>query len=387
MFWLKQSTSVVIPFGPFVDKTDGVTLLANATTITDIDHGTTGIFLSKNGGDSIIRHAVVTASVADDYGMMRVTLDATDTNTLGTLRMSYAKAATYVPVWQDFMIVPANVWDSFFGADYLQVDDTQILGTAISTPATAGILDVNVKNIANAAVSTTTAQIGVNAVQISGDSVAADNCEAMFDGTGYSGGSIKLDVNSVQISGDSVAADNCELMFDGTGYAGGSLKLDVNSTQISGSVTAADNCQLMFDGTGYTGGAIPLCVDSVYVSGSSTAADNLELISLNAKGTDNKLLISTNTQDLSTTLSVEAKTFGSTLDLTTTMKNSIFNYVVENSKSFLSMIRLMYAVLCGKSSGGGTTSVNFRDDADTKNRVAATVDLDGNRTAITKDAS
>lgn len=63
---------------------------------------------------------------------------------------------------------------------------TQILGTAVSTPATAGILDVNVKNIVNAAaaidtnnllkvdvvdiagaaVSTTTAQLGVNAVQI-----------------------------------------------------------------------------------------------------------------------------------------------------------------------------------------------------------------------------
>jgi len=36
------------------------------------------------------------------------------------------------------------------------------------------------------------------------------------------------DVNVVQISGDATAADNCELMFDGTGYAGGSTKLDVN---------------------------------------------------------------------------------------------------------------------------------------------------------------
>lgn len=45
---------------------------------------------------------------------------------------------------------------------------TQILGTAISTPATAGILDVNLKNIANSAVSTSTAQLGVNAVNIGG---------------------------------------------------------------------------------------------------------------------------------------------------------------------------------------------------------------------------
>jgi hypothetical protein len=41
---------------------------------------------------------------------------------------------------------------------------TQILGTAVSTPATAGILDANVKNIANAAVNTALAQVGVNVV-------------------------------------------------------------------------------------------------------------------------------------------------------------------------------------------------------------------------------
>jgi hypothetical protein len=41
---------------------------------------------------------------------------------------------------------------------------TQILGTAVSSPATAGILDVNLKNIANSAVSTASAQLGVNVV-------------------------------------------------------------------------------------------------------------------------------------------------------------------------------------------------------------------------------
>lgn len=43
-----------------------------------------------------------------------------------------------------------------------------LLGTVISTPATAGIMDVNLKNIANAAVSASTAQLGVNAVNLGG---------------------------------------------------------------------------------------------------------------------------------------------------------------------------------------------------------------------------
>lgn len=43
----------------------------------------------------------------------------------------------------------------------------------------------NVTQISGSAVSTTTAQIGVNVVQISADGTAADNCEKFFDGTGY----------------------------------------------------------------------------------------------------------------------------------------------------------------------------------------------------------
>jgi hypothetical protein len=74
-----------------------------------------------------------------------------------------------------------------FTSGVVKANAVQILGTAVSAPATAGILDVNLKNIANAAVSTTTAQLGVNAVQISGDATAADNCESFFDGTGYAG--------------------------------------------------------------------------------------------------------------------------------------------------------------------------------------------------------
>lgn len=41
-------------------------------------------------------------------------------------------------------------------------------------------------------------------------------------------------VDVTKISGDSDAADNCELMFDGTGYAGGSTKLDVDTVTIEG---------------------------------------------------------------------------------------------------------------------------------------------------------
>jgi len=170
--WLKQSTAKVVSFGPFLDKTDGVT--EETGLVSALDHATTGIKLSKNGGALTIRHATVTATTYDAYGMYRVTLDTTDTNTLGTLRMAFNEAATCLPVWQDFMILPANVYDSLVsGSDLIDVSMTQILGTAVSTPATAGVLDVNVKNISNAAVSTSSAQIGVNVVNAGGTAWAS----------------------------------------------------------------------------------------------------------------------------------------------------------------------------------------------------------------------
>lgn len=50
----------------------------------------------------------------------------------------------------------------------VSADVTKWNGTAVSTPSTAGIPEVNLKNIANAAVSASTAQLGVNVVNFGG---------------------------------------------------------------------------------------------------------------------------------------------------------------------------------------------------------------------------
>lgn len=67
--------------------------------------------------------------------------------------------------------------------------------------------------------------------------------------------------------------------------------------------------------------------------------------------------------------------------------DAIHDEVVENSVTFRQMMRIIFAVLTGKASGAATTTVTFRDNADTKDRVSATVDADGNRTAVTLDGS
>jgi hypothetical protein len=140
--YIKQSTAVVLSFGPFVAPGDGVTLVTSL--VSALDNGSTGIFLSKNGGALTIRHASVTATTYDAYGNYRVTLDATDTNTLGSLRVQFAAAASCLPVWVDLTVLPANIYDSLVGgSDLLDVSVTQWLGTAVATPGVAGIPSVD----------------------------------------------------------------------------------------------------------------------------------------------------------------------------------------------------------------------------------------------------
>jgi hypothetical protein len=64
--------------------------------------------------------------------MMKVALDATDTNTVGTLDVLYAKASRYLAVIARFMVLPANVYDSMMGTDILHVDAGTAVGGAIA---------------------------------------------------------------------------------------------------------------------------------------------------------------------------------------------------------------------------------------------------------------
>ena len=61
--------------------------------------------------------------------------------------------------------------------------------------------------------------------------------------------------------------------------------------------------------------------------------------------------------------------------------------IADGSYDLQKMLRLIFAACCGKSTGGGGSPLNFRDSGDTKNRITAVVDSNGNRTGITLDGS
>jgi hypothetical protein len=67
--------------------------------------------------------------------------------------------------------------------------------------------------------------------------------------------------------------------------------------------------------------------------------------------------------------------------------DDVWDEPMEGAVTAREQMNINTAALAGKSSGGGTATVKFRDQADTKDRITATVTAEGDRTAVTADGS
>jgi hypothetical protein len=116
----------------------------------------------------------------------------------------------------------------------------------------------------------------------------------------------------------------------------------------------------------------------VTLSQAETNADNIVVLFSDAAGAE--------WCDLTVNLPTVSRQFD---DLPTQAEivAAILAAAVEAGLTVQQTLRLMSAVLLGKASGMATTTAVFRDTNDTKNRISATVDSSGNRTAVTLDAS
>ena len=98
--------------GPFVDITDG------KTAETALSSQTGKIYKHEQAGANFTG----SSWAHDANGMYRVGLSITHTDTLGRLRIYFYDINTYCSVWEDFVVLPANTYDSLYGSDRLQVD-------------------------------------------------------------------------------------------------------------------------------------------------------------------------------------------------------------------------------------------------------------------------
>jgi len=117
MLFLKQSTAVTVNIGPFIDDTDGKTAEVGLT-----EHPA-DILIAKNGGDFAAKNEASNCT-HDNLGWYHCHIDATDTNTLGRLQL-HCHEAGFLPVFHEYMVIPANVYDSLVlgsASDYLDVN-------------------------------------------------------------------------------------------------------------------------------------------------------------------------------------------------------------------------------------------------------------------------
>lgn len=123
--FLRQSTAATVMIGEFLDDTDGKTAKGSLTLTPSV------IFLSKNGGAYAAKNEGTNATSDPSLvGWYACPLNTTDTSGSGHLQLAVHVAGA-LPVWDSWMVVPANVYDSMTGTDLLEVSGSSILTEVI----------------------------------------------------------------------------------------------------------------------------------------------------------------------------------------------------------------------------------------------------------------
>lgn len=225
----------------------------------------------------------------------------------------------------------ASLLTSGTGTDQLSVtsgriDIGKLLGTAWLTPGTAGTPDVNVK-LWNAL--TTVALPVVPTVAGRTLDISA-------------GGEAGVDWANV-------------------GTPGSTVNLSATTTNLVNTVTT------------YTGNTVQ-------------TGDNFARIG--AAGAGLTALGDTRIANLDATVSSRLATSGYTAPPSAaSIASAVWAAVLEGTYTAANYMVLFAAALLGKASGLATTTAVYRDTGDTKNRISATVDADGNRTSVTLNGS
>lgn len=161
--FLKQSTAVDVLLGPFVDKGDGDTE-ETLLTIEDSD-----VQLSKNGQGAGDKNDDTTCA-HDKKGFYNCELNDTDTNTVGQLT-AFVHVSGALAVRMDYQVVEEAIYAALYAASAVGFDANQ---------------RVNVGQWLSQAVTLSgNNRPDVNIDEISDDTTAPVNLEAMYDGTGY----------------------------------------------------------------------------------------------------------------------------------------------------------------------------------------------------------
>jgi len=319
--FLRQSTaSQEIPIGYCVDSTDG------NTEETGLTIANTDIKLWKNGATTLASKNSGGATHISN-GIYYAVLDATDTDTLGSM-IIYVHVAGMLARELHCAVLTTNVYDTLFSTDKLETDLTQIGGVAQSATDLKDLADTGYDpstHKVQGVVLVDTTTTNTDMVDVSDlATILTDTNELQTDWT--NGGRLDLLIDAIKAKTDNLPADPAD-------ESNIIAEIDANETKID---------TLQTDVTAIKG----------YV--------DTEVAAIKA---------------VTDTLSLAA------------IADAVHDEVTEGTTTFRQAIRLLLSHHTGKSSGGGTNTLVYRDVGDSKNRLTYTVDADGNRSAVVRDGS
>jgi hypothetical protein len=142
---LKQSTaSQSVLIGPFLDDTDFVSEEVSLTI------SNTDIRLSKNGANLAAKNSG--GGTHDESGWYQITLDATDTDTVGRLQL-FVHETGALPVYHEFEVIEEAVYSSIYASSAsLDVNDVQgdVQGDVLGTVNLLSLTQTQVDDIQTA---------------------------------------------------------------------------------------------------------------------------------------------------------------------------------------------------------------------------------------------
>ena len=368
---LKQSTAATIKLGPFIDDTDGKTA-ETGLTIAQAD-----IRLSKNGGDFAQTNNTAGAT-HDENGYYDIPLNATDTGTLGRLRVAVSKSGA-LPVWQDFLVVTANVYDTLCSTDSLDVNVTALADDIITAAKFDESTAFPLKSADTG--STAVARVGADGDTLETlsdqlDTKASEATLTAIKGAGWTDETLVALMEAIEdISTGSGATPQqiweyvSRTLTDASGLGlATSEELAEAVADIQG--TQGDTLQTIT----YKINTIDAVVDTIYAEmGSAPEIADAVLDEL----------LDDHTIDGSlgdTVADIAAKT--NNLPDNPALDEVLIDTGTQQFTT-ADLIKIIAAKMVGKASGGGTTSIVYRNLEDSVDIIVETVDENGNRSDIT----
>jgi len=147
---LKADTLTKVLIGPAVAVGDGFTPVTTLA-LTTADEAE----ILKHDAAAVTSISANTfAAIAGADGYYNLAITAAQLDTEGRLTVIINDDSLILPIRCDFMVVNANVFDSLYaasGTDVLDTNVAQWLGTAVATPTTAGVPEVDTTHVSGTA--------------------------------------------------------------------------------------------------------------------------------------------------------------------------------------------------------------------------------------------